>query len=101
MRKLTLITLFIFLVHALAAQRVRVIVPAEAVVSGNAFQVQYVIEGPETIQNIQPPAFDSLQLVSGPHRYSGTAMVDGKMQPIENIAYTLLSTRTGTFYFTP
>lgn len=77
------------------AQRVRTVVPHADVVLGNAFQVQYIITDPSTLTGIDPPPFDSLRLVSGPNSYRGNALVDGRLQPIENITYTLVPTRLG------
>jgi hypothetical protein len=77
------------------AQRIRTIVPREAVVIGTAFQVQYIITDPTDLTGIIPPVFDSVELVSGPNHYKGNALVDGRQQPIENITYTLVATRLG------
>jgi hypothetical protein len=78
------------------AQRVQTIAPKKPVVMGTAFQVQYVIVDPSDLLSTTPPAFDSFQIVSGPNHYKGTTLIDGKQQPIENITYTLIPSKTGT-----
>lgn len=77
------------------AQQIQTIVPKQAVVVGNAFQVQYILTKPADLVKIYPPDFDSFQLVAGPAYYKGTARIDGKLQSIENITYTLVPLQTG------
>ena len=69
--------------------------PTQPVVVGTAFQVQYVITDPSEFVEASTPVFDSCRLISGPNIYKGNAVVDGKLQPIQNIAYTLVPTATG------
>ncbi|HEX2606070.1 MAG TPA: BatD family protein, partial [Flavisolibacter sp.] len=93
--KNVLLLLFVPLSLAVWGQRIQTILPAQPVVLGTAFQVQYVITDPAEITNINTPDFDSFRLVSGPNYYKGNAMTDGRMQPIENITYTLVPLREG------
>ena len=79
-----------------AGQKVQTIVPKNPVVLGTAFQVHYVISDPTDLTNTSSPAFDSFQVVSGPNHYKGNAMIDGRLQSIENITYTLVPNRLGT-----
>ncbi|HEV7621310.1 MAG TPA: hypothetical protein VGO09_06250 [Flavisolibacter sp.] len=72
------------------AQEIQTIVRNDSVVTGTAFQVQYIIANPTELTRVIPPSFDSMQLISGPHYYKGTAIIEGKPQPIENITYTLV-----------
>ena len=81
---------------SLQAQEVKVIVPPQPVVVGTAFQVQYIVTNPSDYASSSQPRFDSCRIVSGPHLYKGNAMVNGKLQPIQNIAYTLVPLKTGT-----
>ena len=37
-----------------------------------------------------------MEVVSGPNHYKGDAVVDGRIQPIENITYTLVALKNGT-----
>ncbi|MGZ3847494.1 MAG: BatD family protein [Flavisolibacter sp.] len=76
-------------------QQIQVIVPTQPIVAGTAFQVQYVITHPQEFEQASTPEFDSCQVISGPHVYRGNALVEGRLQPIQNIAYTLVSNRTG------
>jgi hypothetical protein len=78
------------------AQQVQTVVPRQAVVVGNAFQIQYIITQPSDLIEASRPTFDNLRLVSGPNYYRGNGLVDGKMQAIENITYTLVPLRTGS-----
>lgn len=78
-----------------AAQKIRVIVPHEPVIIGNAFQVQYVLTDAAGFESIQPPVSDSIQMISGPHSYNGNMMIDGRMQPIRNITFTLVASALG------
>lgn len=93
-----LICLFFFLLSD--AQRVQTIVPKQ-VVAGNAFQVQYIITDPYTLENISAPQLENLRLISGPNHYKGNSLVNGKMQSIENIAYTVVPLQAGTIKINP
>jgi hypothetical protein len=77
------------------AQKVQLIVPGQPVIVGSAFQVQYVVTNPSELLEASQPIFDSCLVISGPNVYRGDAMIDGKMQPIENITYTLQPKTTG------
>ena len=78
-----------------SAQKIQVIVPTQPVVVGTAFQVQYIITEPSAFVEASTPVFDSCRLISGPHIYKGNATVDGKLQPIQNVAFTLIPSKTG------
>jgi len=93
MKRLAVIVLL--LCGRAGAQKISTLVPRESVSAGNAFQVQYVVTNPSDVSAILPPSFDSLVLVSGPNRYKGSALIDGRQQPIENITYTFLAKRPG------
>src|SRR5947209_19909470 len=79
------------------AQKVQTIVPTQSVVSGAAFQVQFVVTGANEIHVIADPSFEGLRRVSGPNYYSGNVVMDGKPQHVENITYTLVPERAGKF----
>lgn len=70
-------------------------VPTQPVVVGTAFQVQYVITDPADFVEASTPIFDSCRIISGPNIYKGNAVIDGRLQPIQNIAYTLVPIATG------
>src|SRR5947208_15498824 len=86
--------LVLFFFTASQAQRVKTIVPPSVVI-GNAFQIQYVITDASALLNISTPVLDSFKVVSGPNRYKGNSMVDGKSLPVENITYTVVPVSTG------
>ena len=86
--KLTVILLLLLPICCLA-QKVQLIVPGQPVIVGSAFQVQYIITHPSELLEASQPSFDSCQVISGPNVYKGNALVEGTLQPIENITYTL------------
>ena len=87
--------LFLLISWQCWSQKVEVIVPAQPVVVGTAFQVQYIITEPAELVAATTPVFDSCRLISGPNIYKGNAVVNGRLQPIQNITYTLVPTQTG------
>jgi hypothetical protein len=87
--------LFFLISYQCWSQKIEVIVPTQPVVVGTAFQVQYIITEPSEFVAATTPVFDSCRLISGPNIYKGNAVVDGKLQPIQNITYTLVPTQTG------
>jgi hypothetical protein len=93
--KMGCLVIFFLIPLLCCSQKVEVIVPTQPVVVGTAFQVQYVITDPSEFVEASIPIFDSCRLISGPNIYKGNAVVDGKLQPIQNIAYTLVPTATG------
>ena len=89
-------TILLFLISCRCwSQEIEVIVPTQPVVVGTAFQVQYVITEPGEFVAATTPTFDSCRLISGPNIYKGNAVINGKLQAIQNIAYTLVPTATG------
>jgi hypothetical protein len=82
------------------SQKVQIIAPKQ-VVAGNAFQIQYIIAEPSEPINIIAPQFDNLTLISGPNYYKGNSLVNGKTQAIENITYTLVSSKEGAITIDP
>ena len=94
--RLLLTGLLSLVLSAAFAQRVQTIVPRGPVVAGTAFQVQYVVTEPAQVQELTPPAFEGFRVVSGPNKYGGNATVDGQVQPILNIAFTLVPNEAGT-----
>lgn len=87
--------LFFLISYQCLSQKIEVIVPTQPVVVGTAFQVQYIITEPSQLVAATTPVFDSCRLISGPNIYKGNAVIDGKLQPIQNITYTLVPTQTG------
>lgn len=95
MKKPVAVFLFLLFSGTLFAQKIQMIVPVQPVVAQTAFLVQYIITAPSDLVNFTQPDFKDIQLISGPHHYKGNAVIDGKMQSIENITYTLVCSRTG------
>jgi hypothetical protein len=95
MKKAGTILFFLGLFFSLKAQTIRVMVPKGPVVAGTAFQLQYVITNPSELLSVSSPFLNNTRLVSGPNHYKGTITVDGKPQAIENITYTLVSSKEG------
>lgn len=73
----------------------RTLVPNEPVVSGESFQVQYILEDADRQAVIRPPVFDPFRLASGPNMYSGT--VPGSNRPLRNAVYTLVTGAPGIY----
>lgn len=96
MKRLVWILLYCAVCMVVEAQKVQTIVPKDPVVLGTAFQVQYVITDPTDLAGTSTPIFDSFQVVSGPNHYKGNAVIEGRLQSIENITYTLVPNRLGT-----
>jgi hypothetical protein len=95
-----LLLLLLMVPSCLQAQRVRVIGPAQPLVQGLAFQVQYVItEGAADFMEVGRPAFDSCRIVSGPHLYRAPA-AEGQ-PPILNITFTLVASGVGRLRLQP
>lgn len=96
MKQRLLVPLFLLCAVFGWTQKIQTLVPAQNVIYGAAFQVQYVVSDPEELASIVSPSFDSMKLVSGPNQYRGSSVVNGKAQAIENITFTLVPTRIGT-----
>lgn len=91
-----LLFLFVSLFFVFAdAQKIQTIVPKQAIVIGNAFPIQYIIADPSSLINFISPSFENLRLVSGPYRFKGPALINGKMMPVENITFTVVPLKTG------
>lgn len=60
-------------------------VPREPVVTGESFQVQFILEDADKTADIIAPPFDHFRLVTGPSYYPG---ISGN-HPVKNAVYTL------------
>lgn len=76
----------------------KTIAPQEAVVAGESFRVQYVIEGAEEISNFIPPSFKGFRLVSGPEVYAGQVGKPLHTRSLKNMIYTLVALEPGHYY---
>lgn len=71
----------------------KTVAPQKPVVAGEAFQVQYILEGGDKTSVIQTPVFSGFKLISGPNVYTG---VSGQ-RPVKNFVYTLEPLSAGTY----
>ncbi len=94
MKVSAIISIILFFFLPGQAQKVQTIVP-EQIVAGNAFQVQYIISDPSALIDITTPQLENLRLISGPNHYKGNSLVNGKMQAIENISFTVMALKEG------
>ena len=96
-------TIFISLlccVYVRAQTFFRTIVPQQAVVVGESFQVQYVVQDGEDVKNFKAPLFPFFRLVNGPNIYHGSVPTINGVKPLTNSVYTLVPLRTGHFKIT-
>jgi hypothetical protein len=75
----------------------KTLVPQQPVVSGESFQVQYIIEGADKVTSIKPPAFSSFRFVAGPNTYTGTVSTNKGISTLKNLVYTLEAVKPGSF----
>lgn len=98
MKKTVIIfTLILFTITGRAQVNFKTIVPQQPVVSGESFQVQYVIEDVEKTTTIKPPVFRNFRFVAGPNVYTGSVFTVNGAIPIKNAVYTLEAMKPGTF----
>ena len=88
------LTIFSLLCTLFAKPQVsfRTVVPRQAVVSGDAFQVQYVLSGAAPGASIRTPVFPGFRLISGPNVYAGTGNA-----VVQNFVFTLEAREPGKF----
>ena len=98
MKKIVVITGLLLLPFFVKAQiAFSTVVPLQAVVVGTSFQVQYVIEGAESVDDFKPPVFENFRIVTGPNIYNGSSASVTGLKRVRNIVYTLEATRPGKF----
>ena len=84
-------------VHGKSQLRFRTVVPAQPVIQGESFQVQYILEGAERSASIRPPSFNNFRFVTGPNVYSGVILGDEGQISSRNEAFTLEAIKPGKF----
>ncbi len=98
MKKTAIIsTVLLFVITAQAQVSFKTIVPQRPVVSGESFQVQYIIEDGEKTMNVKPPAFTNFRFVAGPNIYMGSVSTSKGAKPLSNAVYTLEAMKPGKF----
>ncbi|MBL0152301.1 MAG: BatD family protein [Chitinophagaceae bacterium] len=73
------------------------IVPREAVVQGESFQVQYVLEGSDKNAVFKTPLFPDFRIITGPNVYAGSIRSAQGTKPVQNAVITLEAIRPGRF----
>jgi hypothetical protein len=100
--KLIKLILFLALVSgsvtAAAQVYFRAIAPQDPVITGESFEIQYVVEGEEKIDNFLAPAFTGFRLVTGPHLYKGSVIDLNTAKPLVNTVYTLAAVKPGRYF---
>jgi hypothetical protein len=94
------IIIFIFLLNSFllkAQENFKTVIPPKPVVSGESFQVQYVILDAVKIENFKAPVFASFRFVSGPNQYTGSVTTSKNIKPVRNFVFTLEAVKPGRF----
>ncbi len=90
MRKtFTIFILTAFILPLRAQVQFKTVVPARALVTGESFQVQYVLEGINKTVVIRPPDFSGFRFITGPNIYTGMVPGLNGPRPVQNFVYTL------------
>ena len=92
MKRITLFLLLFFVCTTVFTQPVfKTLAPPPTVVIGDAFQIQYVLEGGEANAVIQAPVFTGFRVTSGLNIYPGKK----GLLSLNNYVYSLEAIRTG------
>jgi len=98
MKRIGVIIIFFTLAFTSGAQVVfKTIVPQLPVVTGESFQVQYIIEDAEKVSNFFPPNFKGFRMVAGPNTYTGSMMTFNRIKQLTNTVYTLSANYPGRY----
>ena len=90
-------TFLLWMALAQAQVSFKTLVPQQPVVSGESFQVQYIIEEGEKAMNMRPPLFSNFRIVAGPNVYNGSVAGSNGVKSLRNSVYTLAADRPGKF----
>ncbi|HRG80932.1 MAG TPA: BatD family protein [Chitinophagaceae bacterium] len=92
MKRITLFWPLFFVCITVFTQPVfKTVSPGPTVVIGEAFQIQYVLEGGEANAILQTPEFNGFRITSGPNIYPGKK----GLLSLNNYVFSLEATRTG------
>lgn len=98
MKRVATILFFFFFSLSMTGQVVfKTIVPQLPVISGESFQVQFIIEDGDKSMTVKPPVFNNFRFVTGPNIYTGNVSTIHGMKPLKNSVYTLEAGRPGKF----
>lgn len=75
----------------------RTVAPQDPVVAGESFEIQYIVDGKESIESFLAPSFTGFNLVTGPHVYKGSVIDLNVARPLVNTVYTLLAVKPGRY----
>jgi len=75
----------------------RTVAPQDPVVTGDSFEIQYIVDGKESIENFLAPSFNGFRLVTGPHVYKGSVIDLNVARPLVNTVYTLAAVKPGRY----
>ena len=76
----------------------RTIAPQDPIISGESFEIQYVVEGEDKIESFTSPPFTGFRLVTGPHVYHGSVIDLNIARPLVNTVYTLAALKPGKYF---
>ena len=97
MKRLVLIIFTLFTIAARAQKGFQTIVTQGPVVTGESFQVQYVLEDMSKDNEFFAPDFKGFRFVSGPNIYTGSVYGTSGTKKLKNIVYTLEAINPGKF----
>ncbi len=75
----------------------RTVAPQDPVVAGDSFEIQYIVDGKESVENFLAPSFNGFRLVTGPHVYKGSVIDLNVARPLVNTVYTLAAVKPGRY----
>ena len=75
----------------------KAIVSRQAVVVGESFQIQYVLDDLEKDNEFAPPVFNGFRIVSGPYTYMGSIKDNNGAAHLKNIVFTLVAIKPGRY----
>ena len=81
-----------------AQAKFRAIIPPAAVVEGESFRIQFVIEEAESISNFSAPDFNGFRVVNGPEVYSRRSPGTRTNELMRNMIYTLQANEPGQYF---
>jgi hypothetical protein len=98
MKRAVHIFFFTLLTLSLAGQPAfKTVVPQGPIISGESFQVQYIIEDGDKSMQVKPPVFNNFRFVAGPNIYTGNVSTIHGMKQLKNAVYTLEAGKPGRF----
>lgn len=81
----------------IAQLQFRTVIPNHAIIAGESFQVQFIIEDGGRVDNFTPPQLKGFRFVAGPNTYTGSAVESGRIKQFTNLVYTLAARKKGKF----